>query len=73
MVEKPAVSDHRLSANLPDCLSDAQVFQVTLRILNRTLTETLLDRESREHREFSRQLLREVRPRAGGSELSSVF
>lgn len=41
------------------------MFQVTVRILNRTLTETLLNRESPEHREFSQQLLHEVKPSAG--------
>ncbi|KAF6385689.1 uromodulin like 1 [Rhinolophus ferrumequinum] len=40
--------------------TDARMFQVTVRILNRTLTETLLNRESPEHREFSQQLLHEV-------------
>ncbi|XP_019601212.2 uromodulin-like 1 isoform X2 [Rhinolophus sinicus] len=40
--------------------TDARVFQVTVRILNRTLTETLLNRESPEHQEFSQQVLHEV-------------
>lgn len=46
-------------------MSDARVFQVTVRILNRTLTESLLNRESPEHQEFSRQVLHEVKPSAG--------
>lgn len=46
-------------------MSDARVFQVTVRILNRTLTETLLNRESPEHQEFSRQVLHEVKPSVG--------
>ncbi|XP_012515433.1 PREDICTED: uromodulin-like 1 [Propithecus coquereli] len=40
--------------------TDARVFEVTIRILNRNLTEQLLNRSSVEHREFARQLLHEV-------------
>ncbi|ELK37252.1 Uromodulin-like 1 [Myotis davidii] len=40
--------------------TEARVFGVTVRILNRTLTEPLLDRGSPEYRDFSRQLLQEV-------------
>ncbi|XP_054432164.1 uromodulin-like 1 [Pteronotus mesoamericanus] len=38
----------------------AHVFEVTVRILNRTLTESLLDGGSPEYRDFSQQLLHEV-------------
>ncbi|XP_070345027.1 uromodulin-like 1 isoform X1 [Equus asinus] len=40
--------------------TDAQVFQVTVRILDRNVTEKLLDRGSPEYQDFSRQLLHEV-------------
>ncbi|XP_036207276.1 uromodulin-like 1 [Myotis myotis] len=40
--------------------TEALVFGVTVRILNRTVTEPLLDRGSPEFRDFSRQLLQEV-------------
>lgn len=41
------------------------MFGVTVRILDRTMTEALWDRSSSEYRDFSQQLLREVKPRAG--------
>ncbi|XP_057553312.1 uromodulin-like 1 [Hippopotamus amphibius kiboko] len=40
--------------------TDARVFQVTIRILNRNMTEGLLDRRSPAFQNFSRQLLHEV-------------
>ncbi|XP_004429682.1 PREDICTED: uromodulin-like 1 [Ceratotherium simum simum] len=40
--------------------TDAQVFEVTVRILNHDVTEKLLDRSSPEYQDFSRQLLHEV-------------
>ncbi|XP_045396669.1 uromodulin-like 1 [Lemur catta] len=40
--------------------TDARVFEVTIRILNRNLTEELLNRSSVEYQDFARQLLREV-------------
>ncbi|EPQ19894.1 Uromodulin-like 1, partial [Myotis brandtii] len=40
--------------------TEARVFGVTVRILNRTVTEPLLDHGSPEYRDFSRQLLQEV-------------
>ncbi|XP_047421498.1 uromodulin-like 1 [Sciurus carolinensis] len=40
--------------------TDAQVYGVTIKIINRNLTEQLLNCSSTEHRNFSRQLLREV-------------
>lgn len=46
-------------------VSEARVFGVTVRILNRTVTQPLLDPGSPEYRDFARQLLQEVRPRRG--------
>ena len=46
-------------------VSAARVFEVTVRILNRTLTASLLTRDSPEYQDFARQLLHEVQPRAG--------
>uniref|UniRef100_G1RWQ4 Uromodulin like 1 n=1 Tax=Nomascus leucogenys TaxID=61853 RepID=G1RWQ4_NOMLE len=40
--------------------TDAQVFEVTIRIVNHNLTEKLLNRSSMEYQDFSRQLLHEV-------------
>ncbi|XP_049484489.1 uromodulin-like 1 [Panthera uncia] len=40
--------------------TDARVFQVTVRVLNRNVTGALLNRSSTEFRDFSRQLLHEV-------------
>ncbi|KAM5281197.1 uromodulin-like 1 [Ctenodactylus gundi] len=40
--------------------TDAQVFEVVVRIVDRNLTEALLNLSSGERRDFSRQLLREV-------------
>ncbi|XP_045441219.1 uromodulin-like 1 [Pipistrellus kuhlii] len=40
--------------------TEARVFGITVRILDRNMTEPLLDRGSPEHRDFSRQLLQEV-------------
>lgn len=46
-------------------VSDARVFEVTVRILNRNVTEGLLDRGSLEFQNFSQQLLHEVKPGRG--------
>ncbi|XP_027630692.1 uromodulin-like 1 [Tupaia chinensis] len=40
--------------------TDARVFEITIRIMNRNLTEKLLNCSSGEYQDFSRQLLREV-------------
>ncbi|XP_008051048.1 uromodulin-like 1 isoform X1 [Carlito syrichta] len=40
--------------------TDAQMFEVTIRIMNRNLTEDLLNHSSIEYQDFSRQLLHEV-------------
>ncbi|PNJ42423.1 UMODL1 isoform 4 [Pongo abelii] len=40
--------------------TDAQVFEVTIKIVNHNLTEKLLNRSSVEYQDFSRQLLHEV-------------
>uniref|UniRef100_A0A2K5DXK8 Uromodulin like 1 n=1 Tax=Aotus nancymaae TaxID=37293 RepID=A0A2K5DXK8_AOTNA len=40
--------------------TEAQVFEVTIKIINRNLTEQLRDRSSVEYQDFSRQLLHEV-------------
>uniref|UniRef100_A0A2K5QZX7 Uromodulin like 1 n=1 Tax=Cebus imitator TaxID=2715852 RepID=A0A2K5QZX7_CEBIM len=40
--------------------TEAQVFEVTIKIVNRNLTEQLRDRSSVEYQDFSRQLLHEV-------------
>ncbi|KAM7248741.1 hypothetical protein CapIbe_000780 [Capra ibex] len=40
--------------------TDARVFEVTVRILNRSVTEGLLDRGSPEFQDFSQQLMHEV-------------
>uniref|UniRef100_A0A8C5W801 Uromodulin like 1 n=1 Tax=Microcebus murinus TaxID=30608 RepID=A0A8C5W801_MICMU len=40
--------------------TDARVFEVTIRIVNRNWTEQLLNRSSVEHQDFARQLLHEV-------------
>ncbi|GAB5576237.1 uromodulin-like 1 [Prionailurus iriomotensis] len=40
--------------------TDARVFQVTVRVLNRNVTGALLNRSSTEFRDFSRQLLHEA-------------
>ncbi|XP_006870914.1 PREDICTED: uromodulin-like 1 [Chrysochloris asiatica] len=40
--------------------TDAQVFEVVIRIINRNFTEKLRNRSSVEYQEFSRQLLQEV-------------
>lgn len=61
--QKSVDRDFSSSASLS--VSDAQVFEVTVRILNRTVTETLLNPDSPEYRDFCRQLLHEVKPRAG--------
>uniref|UniRef100_H0WT32 Uromodulin like 1 n=1 Tax=Otolemur garnettii TaxID=30611 RepID=H0WT32_OTOGA len=42
--------------------TDARVFEVTIRIVNRNLTEKLLNPSSVEYQDFSRQLLLEVQP-----------
>lgn len=46
-------------------VSAARVFGVTVRILNRTLSASLLTRGSPEYQDFARQLLHEVKPGAG--------
>lgn len=43
-------------------VSDARVFEVTVGILNRNVTEGLLDRGSPEFQNFSQQLMHEVKP-----------
>ncbi|XP_004384929.1 uromodulin-like 1 [Trichechus manatus latirostris] len=40
--------------------TDARVFEVTIRIINRNFTDKLLNRSSEEYKDFSRQLLQEV-------------
>ncbi|XP_006894106.1 PREDICTED: uromodulin-like 1-like [Elephantulus edwardii] len=50
-------------ANGPSSLvvrTDARVFEVIIRIINRNFTEKLLNRSSVEYKDFSRQLLQEV-------------
>ncbi|KAF7464078.1 hypothetical protein GHT09_007796 [Marmota monax] len=47
-------------ANRAEPGRDAQVFGLTIRIVNCNLTEQLLNCSSVEHRDFSRQLLQEV-------------
>lgn len=43
-------------------VADARVFEVTIRVLNRRVTKELLNHSSPEFRDFSRQLLGEVKP-----------
>lgn len=42
-------------------VADARIFRVTIRVLNRTATDELCSRSGPEYRDFSRQLLREVK------------
>ena len=44
------------------------MFEVTVRILNRSVTEGLLDCGSPEFQDFSQQLMHEVKPGRGASE-----
>lgn len=43
-------------------VTDARIFRVTVRVLNRTATDELRSRSGPEYRDFSRQLLSEVKP-----------